>query len=533
MVSSPEPAALTQLGRYTILHKLATGGTAEVFLARQQGPDGFSKQIVIKKLLPHLAEDRTFVKMFLNEARVAALMSHPNVVSVYDLGQGNDVGDYYIAMEYLSGCNLAELQKGYSERHGRPIPAGIAAQIGADACAGLDFAHNLSDAEGKPLHLVHRDISPENIFVTTSGCVKVLDFGIAKARSVESLTQDGQLKGKFGYLSPEQLAGAAVDHRCDVWALGVTLYGMCAGQRPFRGATQTEIFSQILSANPPPLDPNLVPPGLAEIILRALVKEPSQRFPSARAMQEALEAWSATATPGARRSGTVLSELMRAEFPELFNPAAELSRASPTGPIPLTREMETGSTGAAPRGSADPTVAMKGQQPWVPLHARVTEPSQVLKLPSAPPKAEPASRLLRVLSWAFEVGLGLLFLRFTYLAMPSAAFTALLLITVATTSAWGATPGELLFGLQLEAQRRSTLLPRSLARFALVHGGFLGFSLFVGLAYNGAHAAAAFGIGAVGWYGLMLLGSLAALGGRRLAMHDRIVGLRVVNRVKR
>ena len=266
MVSSPEPGGLTQLGRYTLLHKLATGGTAEVFLARQQGPDGFTKQIVIKKLLPHLAEDRAFVKMFLNEARVAALMSHPNVVSVYDLGQGGDVGDYYIAMEYLSGRNLSELQSAYRERHGSPVPASIAAQIGADACAGLDFAHNLSDPEGKPLHLVHRDISPENIFLTTSGCVKVLDFGIAKARSLESVTQEGQLKGKFGYLSPEQLAGAAVDHRCDVWAMGVTMYGMCAGERPFRGATQTEIFSQILRAEPPPLDPERVPPGLAEII---------------------------------------------------------------------------------------------------------------------------------------------------------------------------------------------------------------------------------------------------------------------------
>jgi hypothetical protein len=252
-------------------------------------------------------------------------------------------------------------------------------------------------------------------------------------------------------------------------------------------------------------------------------------------MQEALEGWSATATPGARRSGTVLSELMRGEFPELFNPALEPWRVSSLGPIPLTPEMEADPSRAKPRGSVDPTVPLKSQQhqKWVPFHSRATEPSQVLELPDIPAGARPASRILRALSWCFEMGLGLVALRFTYLAMPSAAFTALLVLTVATVSLWSATPGQLLFGLRLEAKNKGSLLPRGLGRFALVHGGFLGFSLFVGLAYNGVHAAAWFGLAAVAWYGLLFLGSLAALGGRRLAMHDRIVGVRVVDRVRR
>ena len=480
-----------------------------MFLARQSGPDGFAKQVVIKKLLPHLAEDPRFVKMFLQEARVAALMNHPNVVSIYDLGQGEEPGTYFIAMEYLEGCNLIALQRSYVDRHGTPLPAAHCAQIAADACAGLDFAHNLAGTDGQPLHLVHRDISPDNLFVTTTGTVKVLDFGIAKPSAGESLTQAGQVKGKWGYLPPELIAGQPVDRRVDIWSLGVTLYWLAAGKPPFPGASEAEMLHRILNAEPPPFD-DTVPPALQQVILKALAKDPSGRYATARDMQEALEQWVGSQTPPLRRSAAVLSELVRTEIPRP-SPAVALAPEATAAPAEVT------APGPAQRAPAAARV---------PLHTRVTVPAEAPELPAA-------NRLARLASWVLEVGVALTVLRLTYVAMPSAAFTALLLLSVASFSVRHASPGQLLFGLTLVARDGLPApLPQALARFALVHGWLFCVSIFLGLVYSGGRSASVLGLAGVGWGALLMLGSLAALGSNRLALHDRITGLRVVRRRK-
>ena len=226
-----------RIGRYTLLGTLATGGMAEVFLAKQEGPEGFNKTVVIKRILPHLAADEVFVRMFLNEARLAANLNHPNVLSIYELGRDESTGAYFIAMEWIDGCNLKRLFKAASNQ-GQLPPLAVSARILADACAGLDFAHNLKGSDGRPLDIVHRDISPENVLVSYAGMVKVVDFGIAKAAQSESLDPHRQVKGKFAYMSPELLVGGNCDRRADVWALGVTFYWMLCGSKPFSGRTR-------------------------------------------------------------------------------------------------------------------------------------------------------------------------------------------------------------------------------------------------------------------------------------------------------
>ncbi|MBC7792863.1 MAG: serine/threonine protein kinase, partial [Clostridia bacterium] len=209
------------IGDYTILNRLALGGMAEILLAKRQGPMGFAKPVVLKRLLPQLAADKMFTTMFLNEAKLAARLSHPNIVQINDLGQSG--ASFYIAMEYLAGEDLATIIRVMSARKAR-LPKHIAARIVADSANALHYAHELRDDEGNSLGIVHRDVSPQNIFLTTQGTVKVVDFGIAKCEDREVKTQTGIVKGKIEYMPPEQMTGKRVDHRADIYALGVVLY---------------------------------------------------------------------------------------------------------------------------------------------------------------------------------------------------------------------------------------------------------------------------------------------------------------------
>ncbi|HUB08747.1 MAG TPA: serine/threonine-protein kinase [Myxococcales bacterium] len=321
-----------RVGRYTLLGKLATGGMAEVFLARQEGPEGFAKTVVVKRILPHLAQDESFVRMFLNEARLAAVINHPNVVSIFELGQDAETESYYMAMEFIDGCNLKRIVHDAARTRSRFAPE-LCARVIADACAGLDYAHNLKGEDRQPLHIVHRDISPENVLVTYSGLVKVVDFGIAKAASIEGKTQAGQIKGKFGYMPPEQLLGEPLDRRADVWALGVVLYWLCAGVKPFSGENEAVIMQKILGSEPEPLD-NVVsgiPRRLAEVVHTALAKEPKQRYESARALQDDLEAW--IAQEGLVATNAALSDYMNDHFPEATDRDRMLVRALQSGEI--------------------------------------------------------------------------------------------------------------------------------------------------------------------------------------------------------
>ena len=195
---------MTPIGKYKLLRLIASGGMAEVYLARQAGAAGFEKLVCLKRILPHLASDRQFVEMFLNEARLAARLDHPNIVSIYDLGEAN--GNYFIAMEFIDGPSLRAVAKRARER-GERLPIAEVVKIVSMAAGGLHYAHDLADAEGKPLGLVHRDISPDNILVHRNGMAKVVDFGIAKAANSSGRTRTGALKGKVAYMPPEQLRG--------------------------------------------------------------------------------------------------------------------------------------------------------------------------------------------------------------------------------------------------------------------------------------------------------------------------------------
>ena len=225
--------SLETYGRYQLLKKLATGGMAQIYLARQLGPEGFEKLLVVKRILPHLAENEEFITMFLDEARIAARLNHPNVVQIFDLGAQDD--SFFIAMEFIHGEDVRRVWK-HADKVGKPIPLPLICRIIIEACAGLDYAHKKLDASGRPLNIVHRDISPQNILVAFEGGVKIVDFGIAKAADQATVTKSGVLKGKYSYMSPEQAAGQPIDCRTDIFALGVVLYELLTGTRLFKRA---------------------------------------------------------------------------------------------------------------------------------------------------------------------------------------------------------------------------------------------------------------------------------------------------------
>ena len=275
-------------GDYVLVKKLATGGMAEIWLARQRGIAGFSRFLVLKKILPHLAEQETFLRMFHDEARTSALLAHPNIVQIHALGQAE--GTSFIAMEYIAGENLAQVAWRGLKR-GSPFPVEHAARVVADACKALHYAHTLAADDGRPLGIVHRDISPQNILVTYDGEVKVVDFGIAKAASQTVHTQTGMLKGKYSYMSPEQCTGDPVDHRSDIFSLGILLYELVTGKRLFKHDSELMILDMITQRPvvPPSEVRSGVDPALEAVVLRALEKAPGDRFQSARQMQIALE----------------------------------------------------------------------------------------------------------------------------------------------------------------------------------------------------------------------------------------------------
>jgi hypothetical protein len=283
-------------GRYRLDRRLATGGMAEIFLASQEGPGGFHRDLVIKRILPHLTGEPGFVDMFLDEAKLAARLSHPNIVPIFDFGEVD--GAYFLAMELVRGPDLRSVLDA-SRAVGETLPFPILARIVADAAAGLEFAHRLADADGNPLHIIHRDVSPSNIIVSYDGITKVLDFGIAKADQASHKTRTGFIKGKLSYMPPEQVQGEKLDARADVYALGVVLYELCTGRVPFSGESDFKLMQSICET-PPPAPTSLspgVPEPLEAIILQAMAKDREARFPSARAMATALERYVVSADP--------------------------------------------------------------------------------------------------------------------------------------------------------------------------------------------------------------------------------------------
>lgn len=286
----PFVVSLETYGRYQLLKKLATGGMAQIYLARQVGPEGFEKLLVVKRILPHLAENEDFITMFLDEARIAARLNHPNIVQIFDLGAQDD--SYFIAMEFIHGEDVRRVWK-HAERQGKPIPIPLMCRIIIDACAGLDYAHKKADQQGRPLGIVHRDISPQNILVSFEGGVKVVDFGIAKAADQATVTRSGVLKGKYSYMSPEQAGGQHIDSRTDIFALGVVLYELLTGTRLFKRATDIQTLNAVTEcAIAPPSQVNSrLPRDLDAIVMKALAKNRDDRFSEARELANELEHW--------------------------------------------------------------------------------------------------------------------------------------------------------------------------------------------------------------------------------------------------
>jgi serine/threonine-protein kinase len=287
-----------RLGRYELLLPVAYGGMARVWAARLVGQRGFSKVVAIKTILPHLAHNAEFERMFLDEARIASGVHHPNVVEIYELGEEGHV--LYLAMEWVNGESLVHVVRGLTGKNVAALDPRIASRIAADACAGLHSAHELVDEEGHKLNVVHRDVSPHNILVSVEGTVKVMDFGVAKAiGQSHQATVAGQIKGKVAYMAPEVIASNLVDRRGDVFAMGCVLYEMTTGRLPFRGGNDPQVMQAVLKGayDPPPTIVRGFPLELAGIIDRALASDAKKRFATAEEMRMALEEWIARTGP--------------------------------------------------------------------------------------------------------------------------------------------------------------------------------------------------------------------------------------------
>jgi serine/threonine-protein kinase len=275
------------VGRYALCDRIAGGGMATVHLGRLLGEAGFSRTVAIKRLHAHLAEDPEFVSMFIDEARVAARIHHPNVVSTLDVVARDN--ELFLVMEYVHGESLARLMRGAAERRQR-IPPRIACAIAVGFLHGLHAAHDARNERGEPLELVHRDVSPQNVLVGIDGVPRVVDFGVAKAVGRVQTTRDGQLKGKLAYMAPEQMSGGAVTRRTDIYAASIVLWEMLAGRRLFQGENEAAVVKLVLSApTPPPSSLAPVPATIDRIVLRGLSREPEERFQTAREMALAIE----------------------------------------------------------------------------------------------------------------------------------------------------------------------------------------------------------------------------------------------------
>ena len=306
-LSSADPFAAPQrLGRYQLLRKIAVGGMAEIYLARVTGAAGFEKNVVVKRILPQLAQSDEFYQMFLDEARIAATLQHPNVVQIYDAQ--NVGGEHFIAMEYLDGADLLTIRRVLAERR-QGLPVQHSVFIVSGVASGLHYAHERRGLDGDPLEIVHRDVTPQNIILTREGGIKLVDFGIAKATNRLTTTGFGTLKGKLAYMSPEQCRSEGVDRRSDIYSLGIILFELTTGKRLYRGMSEYEVLKQVIETDVPA--PSSLLPGypadLEEVVLRALARDRDQRYPTALAFHQDLERF-------ARSRGVVGSSLALAEF---------------------------------------------------------------------------------------------------------------------------------------------------------------------------------------------------------------------------
>lgn len=325
-----------RFGKYLLLEKLHCGGMAQLYRAKITGVQGFEKFIAIKMILPHLAGEKEIVSSFIDEAKLAALLNHQNIVQIYDFGNMED--SYFISMEYLLGKDLRTVAKKSREKD-LPLSFEYGLYITSRICSGLDYAHKLKDFQGKPLNIIHRDISPQNILITYEGDVKIVDFGIAKAACQSTKTQMGMIKGKVAYMSPEQAAGKIIDHRSDIFPTGILLYEMVTGKRMFEGDDTLQILAKVREAKfeAPEMVKCDLPKKICDILHRSLAKEPEQRYESCGEMLADLEEcmFGLALQPTARGLAQYMKELFEEEIiaeSKVMREAAEISVADELEP---------------------------------------------------------------------------------------------------------------------------------------------------------------------------------------------------------
>jgi serine/threonine protein kinase len=379
----------TLFGKYLLLERINVGGMAEVFIAKAFGVEGFERILAIKKILPTMAEDEEFITMFIDEARISVQLNHANIVHIHELGRHDDT--YFIAMEYVAGRDVRTILERYRRRK-EIMPTAQAVFITSKICEGLDYAHRKKDARGQDLGIIHRDVSPQNILISYEGDAKVIDFGIAKAANRSQKTQAGILKGKFGYMSPEQVRGMPIDRRSDIFAVGVLLYEMLTGEKLFVGESDFSTLEKVRNADvplPSEFNPN-IPKGLEKVVLKALAREPEDRYQWASDLQEDLMRF--LLAGDAIYSSKHLSAYMKEAFAEdMLREAEKMERyagierpeqietASVSAPPPQQRQQAP-----APKRAPPPSVVVAG----TPAGRSPTAPSQPAPAYIPPPSAD-------------------------------------------------------------------------------------------------------------------------------------------------
>lgn len=379
-----------KLGRYTLVREIARGGMAIVWLAEARGPAGFAKTCVVKELLPELASDPRHRAMFLDEARLAARLAHKNIVQTNDLGE--DRGRLFMALELLEGATLRRLVTLLGKR--RLAPA-LAVRVVAEVLAGLSYAHDLRDEEGRPLGIVHRDVSPSNVFVTFDGQVKVLDFGVARSRAHRDKTREGFVKGTAAYMSPDHVATRPIDVRADVFTAGVLLRELLVGERLWGGSEDVSIVRRLVASDIPAFpEAPAIPAPLRAICVRAMAEEREARFPNAKAMRDALEAWLAENDPnGSLADLRTLWATTLAHEPvriRMLHRTPSIAFAPPSVPPPLPaaarRDARPSSSEDAPTETDRPTpISVASEALVTDEHARAADetPTRIERRPRA------------------------------------------------------------------------------------------------------------------------------------------------------
>ncbi|WP_043711888.1 serine/threonine protein kinase [Corallococcus macrosporus] len=387
MPPAAPPRDTGRFGNYRLIDRIAVGGMAEIFLAHQQQDDGRESPVVIKRIRPHLSKHAAFVKMFLNEARLAAQLNHPNVVQIHDLGKIAD--SYFIAMEYVSGRDMRRVVP-KAEALGIPFPLVYAVKIASCVCAGLHHAHTKADLYGNPLNIVHRDVSPENVVVAFDGSVKILDFGIAKAANQMEQTRNGEIKGKLSYMSPEQCLGKPLDCRSDIFSLGVVLYEWLTGFKLFTGESEAAVMRSITEGKiyAPSYFREDLPERLEVILMRALERDRDKRYQTAAQMQKDLDAFldAYDFTPTALHLSNFIKQLFEEEL------AAEQRRLSVRDAAAPTSEeaLELAEVVSA----LDTAKSVPAPEPEPPAHEDRTEP-RTLAVPLSPAVSEALEAVAR------------------------------------------------------------------------------------------------------------------------------------------